>query len=129
MGTEVRDGKFAFVVNNVEAGRQAVGTNPYLRKEAQGTYVLVHTTVTNIGNKPQTYFGQNQKLVDAQGRQFANDYMAEANVNDSMATTSEINPGNQMAVTIVFDVPADAVPDHIILHDSAFSGGVRASLK
>ncbi|WP_425303254.1 hypothetical protein [Nocardia wallacei] len=46
--------------------------------------------------------------------------MAEANVNDSMATTSEINPGNQMAVTIVFDVPADAVPDHIILHDSAF---------
>lgn len=129
IGTEVRDGKFAFVVNNVETGRRSVGTNPYLRKEAQGTYVLVHTTVTNIGTKPQTYFGQNQKLVDAQGRQFANDYMAEVNVNDSAVMANEINPGNQMAVTIVFDVPADAVPDHIILHDSAFSGGVQASLK
>lgn len=129
IGTEVRDGKFGFVVNRVETGVPTVGTNPYLKKDAQGSYVLVHVSVTNTGNKAQTYFGSNQKLYDDQGRQFKNDGMAELNVNDQSVLAAEINPGNKLEVVIVFDVPAGAVPRAIEFHDSAFSGGVKASLE
>ncbi|WP_063825243.1 DUF4352 domain-containing protein [Nocardia exalbida] len=129
LGTEVRDGKFGFVVTGVEAGVPSVGTNPYLKKDAQGKFVLVRVTVTNTGNKPQTYFGQNQKLIDSQGRQFTNDTTAEINVNDSGVIGAEINPGNKLNVVLVFDVSPDAEPAQIEFHDSAFSGGARASLR
>ncbi len=39
-----------------------------------------------------------------------------------------INPGNSLTGTVVFDVPVDAVPASLELHDSAFSGGVTVAL-
>jgi hypothetical protein len=30
---------------------------------------------------------------------------------------------------VVFDLPADAIPDRIVLHDSMFSGGATVSLR
>ncbi|MGW5386929.1 DUF4352 domain-containing protein [Nocardia sp. NPDC003963] len=128
-GSAVRDGKFEFVVTEVETGRKTVGTNPYLQKEAQGQYVLVHTTVTNTGDRPQSYFGTNQTLIDTQGREFTNDPMAEVNVNDSAIAGTDINPGNKVEVVIAFDIPADAQPAAIEFHDSMFSGGVEVALR
>lgn len=55
--------------------------------------------------------------------------MAELNVNDQSVLAAEINPGNKLDLVIVFDVPAGAVPRAIEFHDSAFSGGVKASLE
>ncbi|ONM47289.1 DUF4352 domain-containing protein [Nocardia donostiensis] len=126
-GTSVRDGKFEFTVTAVEPPVQTVGDNPYLQSTAQGRYILVHVTVTNIGDKPQTYFSSNQKLFDDQGRRYENDTMAELNVNDHLSTP--INPGNSIAVTIVFDVPAGTVPAALQLHDSVFSGGAKVALR
>ncbi|MFQ6226823.1 DUF4352 domain-containing protein [Nocardia sp. NPDC002869] len=128
-GSAVRDGKFEFVVTQIEQGLKVVGTNPYLQKEAQGQYILVHTTVTNIGDRPRAYFGSNQTLIDAQGREFTNDTMAEVNVNDSAVIGADINPGNQLSVVIAFDVPVDAQPTVIEFHDSAFSGGAKVALQ
>ncbi|MGW2661053.1 DUF4352 domain-containing protein [Nocardia tengchongensis] len=129
VGTEVRDGKFGFTVNQVETGVKTVGTNPYLKKDAQGSFVVVHVSVSNTSGKPQTYFGSNQKLYDVQGRQFSNDTMAEMNVNDQSVIGAEINPGNRLDVAIVFDLPAEAEPQVIEFHDSMFSGGAKASLR
>ncbi|WP_216917908.1 DUF4352 domain-containing protein [Nocardia noduli] len=126
-GSAVRDGKFEFVVTRVDEPVGVVGDNPYLRSTAQGQYILVHVGVTNIGDKPQTYFGSNQTLIDDQGRKFENDTRAEINVNDHMSTA--INPGNSIAVTIVFDVPAGTVPAVLELHDSMFSGGAEVALR
>ncbi|WP_336081112.1 DUF4352 domain-containing protein [Nocardia sp. SSK8] len=64
---------------------KVVGDNPYPPKTAQGQYILVHPTVTNIGNKAQSYWANNQKLIDDQGREFENDTMAGINVNDGGA--------------------------------------------
>ncbi|WP_433207363.1 DUF4352 domain-containing protein [Nocardia sp. CA-107356] len=89
----------------------------------------MHVTVSNTSNKPQSYFGSNQKLFDIQGRQFTNDTVAELNVNDANVIGTDINPGNKIEVVIVFDVAADAEPAEIEFHDSMFSGGVRAALK
>ena len=126
IGSEVRDGKFAFVVTGVEPGVPSIGENQYLTKEAQGQFVLVHVDVSNISDKPQSYFGANQKLTDVQGREFTNDTEAEIYLNSD--TMGDINPGNKMSTTIVFDVPVDAQPKALELHDSMMSGGVTVAL-
>ncbi|UGT53759.1 DUF4352 domain-containing protein [Nocardia asteroides] len=127
VGSEVRDGKFAFVVTKVDPPVAAVGDNEYLRKEAQGEFILVYVDVTNTAAEPQTYFGSNQKLIDDQGREFANDIEAELNVNTDLS--AGINPGNKVSVIIAFDVPKGTVPAAIEFHDSMFSGGTRVALR
>lgn len=126
-GASVRDGKFEFTVTAVDPPVSTIGDNPYMRKTAQGEYILVHVTVTNIGDRPQTYFSSNQKLFDDHGRRYENDTMAELNVNDNLSTP--INPGNSVDVTIVFDVPVGTVPASLELHDSMFSGGAKVALR
>jgi hypothetical protein len=37
-------------------------------------------------------------------------------------------PGNSLTGTVVFDIPVDAVPASLELHDSLFSGGVTVTL-
>ncbi|WP_084519609.1 DUF4352 domain-containing protein [Nocardia mexicana] len=125
-GQEVRDGKFGFVITTVQPPVASVGDNEYLKKDAQGEYVLVHVDVTNTVDVPQTYFGENQKLVDSQGRLYTNDTMAELNLNKGVAT--EINPGNKISVVLAFDVPKGTVPAAVEFHDSMFSGGVRVAI-
>ena len=127
VGSEVRDGKFSFLVTGVEEPVTVIGTNEILKEQAQGEFIQMHVDVTNVGSQAQHYFGSNQKLIDDQGREFANNTGAEINVNDHL--TAEINPGNKVSITLVFDVPRGTVPAAVEFHDSAFSGGVRVALK
>ncbi|MGW6729048.1 DUF4352 domain-containing protein [Nocardia sp. NPDC055029] len=129
VGSTVRDGKFEFAVTAVDSPVKVIGDNPYLQKTAQGEYIQVHLTVTNISNKAQSYWSDNQKLIDDRGREFKNDTMAGINVNDGTAMASEINPGNSVDVVIVFDVPAGTTPTTLELHDSAFSRGAKVALR
>ncbi|MFD5178760.1 DUF4352 domain-containing protein [Nocardia sp. NPDC058379] len=127
VGSEVRDGKFGFVVTAVDPPVASVGDNEFLKSDAQGEYILVHVDVTNTAGEPQTYFGSNQKLIDDQGREFANDTSAEINLNTDLS--AGINPGNKKSVVIAFDVPKGTVPAAIEFHDSMFSNGVRVALR
>lgn len=124
MGTEVRDGKFAFVVSNVETGKPVAGdpTNEYLQSKAKGEFVIVHVKVTNIGDKAQGFFVANQKLI-AGGKTFEADSMASLS-----AAQGDINPGLSTDVSIAFDVPVGTVPEAIELHDSMLSGGAKVKL-
>lgn len=122
IGTPVRDGKFEFVVHGVEAGVPTVGTNEYLTEKAQGHFVLVRMTVRNIGDREQSFTTSAQKMVDAQGRQYSVDDMATFTL-DQGVPFEQINPGNSVDATIVFDVPAGTVPAVLEVHDSVFSGG------
>jgi len=119
VGEEVRDGKFAFVVTGVERSKVAGDlSNQFMREDAQGEFVSVRMTVTNIGDEAQTFFATNQKLMAA-GREYDADGVV-AMWTDS--TGVEINPGNSIQAVAAFDVPVGAVPELISLHDSAFSG-------
>ena len=129
IGQEVRDGKFGFVVTGVETGITTLGDNPYLQKDALGQFVLVSVTVTNVSDRAQSYFGSNQKLIDEQGREFENDAMAAINLEAETAIGGDINPGLSQNITIVFDIPVDAVPATLEVHDSMFSGGAEISLR
>jgi hypothetical protein len=69
MNTTVSDGKFSFRVTAVQ---RAASTGA---SRARGEYVLVTMTVANTGDEQQTFFSNNQKLIDAQGRKYEADAM------------------------------------------------------
>jgi hypothetical protein len=128
IGDTVQDGSFTFTVTDVKTGVQALGES-FLRTEAQGSYVLVDVTVTNVGTEAATFLGGNQTLLDAQGREFEADSSAALmNVPDSESFFTEINPGNSVDGVLVFDVPEGLSPTAIQLHESMFSGGALVSL-
>src|SRR3569833_3270516 len=54
----------------------------------------------------------------------------ESNDNtDSKAFPNNINPGNSVTASIAFDVPKGTRPTQVVPHDSAFSNGVRVTLR
>lgn len=130
VGTAVRDGKFEFVVKSVECGQASVGTNQYLTKTAQGQYCLLSVSVKNIGDKAQSLFSGNQKLTNATGQEYSADDTATMYAAPQGSTWySEINPGNTVEGSIVFDIPKDQTPTVAVLHDSMASRGVKVSLQ
>ncbi|WP_308221338.1 DUF4352 domain-containing protein [Gordonia alkaliphila] len=129
LNTPVRDGKFEFTVTGVESGLSEVGDNPYLTEQAQGQFVVVTLTVSNTGDKPQSFSPSEQKLKDSQGRTFESDSTAQIALGDTdIAVWDSINPGNSVDVKLVFDMPKDATAQSLELHDSMFSDGVTVNL-
>lgn len=128
VGTPARDGKFEFTVTGVETGVATIGSD-VLGATAQGQFALVSVTVANIGDEAQSFFGDNATLVDTQGREHSADSSAAIYLENSESFFTEINPGNAVDAVVVFDIPADAVPATLELHDSMFSGGVTVSLQ
>ncbi|GGF99168.1 Mpr protein [Rhodococcoides trifolii] len=126
IGVPVRDGKFEFVVQSVQPGVTSVGEN-YVEQTPQGEYVLVTLSAANIGDRQQLFDITSQKLLDAAGRQFSADTVATI-TNDPNISVTQINPGNSVVATLVFDVPAGTSPAEIELHDSLFSGGTVVAL-
>ena len=127
VGSAVRDGKFEFVVQGVDRGQTQIGTE-YLNNKAQGEFVLVTVNVTNVGDQPQSFIGGNAKLFDSAGREFSASTEAAIYLQDSNSLYEEINPGNTVTGTLVFDIPSATALDRLELHDSMFSGGVTVKL-
>jgi hypothetical protein len=127
LGDKVRDGKFEFTVDKTTK-KTSVGDDLGGAK-AQGVFVLVHVRVKNIGKEAQLFDASSQKLFDSDGREFSADSEAGLYLGDSNSFLNEINPGNQVKGIVVFDVPKDAAPADLELHDSPFSGGVKLRLK
>lgn len=128
IGSQVRSGSFTFTVTKVETGVQQLGSG-YLVSKPQGSYVLVHVTVTNVGDDARLFSGSSQKLIDAQGREFdADTGAAVMSVPDSQSFLTTINPGNTVKGTLVFDMPSGVAPAAIELHDSMFSTGTTVAL-
>jgi hypothetical protein len=118
-----RDGKFEFVVTAVKCGEPSVGSG-FLAKKAQGQFCIVSLSVRNIGDKPQTFFDNNQKAYAGQAEYATDSAATLAVAGDQPTWVNAVNPGNAIVGKIVFDVPAGATLDRLMLHDSAFSGGV-----
>lgn len=129
IGTPVRDGKFEFTVTDVQSGLASVGDNPYLTKQAQGQYVIVTMTVQNTSNEPKGISPSDQELFDTDGRKFTADTTAAIGLDTSVAVWDQINPGNTVTLKVVYDMPADATPAEMELHDSMFSSGTTVSLR
>lgn len=127
IGQKVRDGQLEFTVTKVQKGVKSVG-DQYLNEKAQGQFVLVSVTVSNIGDQAQLLSDSSQKVRDAKGREFSSDTGAAIYVKDNKVFLEEINPGNAVKGTLVFDMPKGIEPASIELHDSPFSDGVTVQL-
>ena len=123
IGSPVRDGKFEFVVTSIDRSKAAGDPgNEFLQETARGEFINVHLTVSNIGDRPQTFFSSNQKLI-IDGKQFS---ASDALV---LSVVEEINPEFSIDTTASFDVAPGSMPETIVLHDSALSGDVKVDLK
>jgi hypothetical protein len=127
IGQEVRDGKFAFVVNSIDRSKTAGDpSNEFETVTAQGEFINVHLTVSNVGDRTQSFSASNQKL-SIGGNEFS------ANDSAAMWTQSanvDINPGNNIQAVASFDVPANNADNGILtVHDSPFSGGAKIGLQ
>jgi Domain of unknown function (DUF4352) len=128
IGEAAPDGDFSFVVSKVDCGLTEIG-DQYFGTTAQGQFCVVDVAVTNIGDTAGAFFGDNSKLLNAEGQEFSADSEAAIYLENSDSLFEEINPGNTLNSKIVFDVPAGTTPTSIELHDSAFSGGVTVALQ
>ncbi len=130
VGSAVRDGKFEFQVLDIATSKTVSDPtgNPYMTATAQGTFVVITLSVKNIGNEPQNYFGQNQKVIDSSGREYSPNSEADMYMNTDVAPLGDINPGNSIQVKVPFDVPPGTNLTELELHDSMFSGGVSIKL-
>ena len=90
------------------------------------TWLVVHVTVENVGDREQAFLNGNQKILCDD-----KEYGGEAFTwNGSNA--EDLNPGVVLGAALMFDLP-DGFPNlgagtTLELHDSAFPGGVNVSL-
>ena len=131
IGQVVKDGDFAFVVKSVLCGAQAaaaVNSGGIGETVPSGALECIVTmTVTNDKSQAQTFFDSNQYAYDAKGRQFS------ADSNGSIYLTgdqdgNQINPGITVTAPVPFQIPAGDTIVKMVLHDSAYSGGVTVRI-
>ena len=124
----VLDGRFEFVVASMSCGHASV-SRAFLSRSAQGQFCLVVLSVRNIGTKAQTFADAFQKASGPSGDVYGADTAAGLLANvDGANVWTQINPGNRVSGTIVFDIPAGASITTVELHDSAFSHGVTVQV-
>ena len=130
-GSAVRDGKFEVQVLNVSKAQQASSPdgNQFMIAKPQGEFIILTLNVTNIGNEQQSFFSNNQKLIDGSGRQYGSSSEADMYLNSGGGSSfAEINPGNSIQAKVAFDVPVGTVPKALEVHDSMMSGGTTVAL-
>ncbi|MGH3722790.1 MAG: DUF4352 domain-containing protein [Mycobacterium sp.] len=131
IGQQVHDGDLAFVVTRVSnAGTVGDPANPALEANATGTFVVVHVEVLNLGKVTHSFLGDEQKLRDATGKEYAPDSMANilARNAEQLEPGAELGPGAQKRSVLVYDVPAGTAPKEIDLHTENASKGARVLL-
>lgn len=130
-GSAVRDGKFEVQVLDIAKARQASSPdgNQFMIAKAQGEFIILTLNVKNIGDEQQSFFTDNQKLIDANGKEYGSSSEADMYLNSGGAGSfTEINPGNSIQVRVAFDVPTGTVPKALEVHDSMLSGGSVVAL-
>jgi hypothetical protein len=129
LGKPATDGKFQFTVTGMKCGADHVGDAAFGQR-AQGQFCLVDVQVKNVGTTAEIFNDSAQKGYDAKGTEYSVDSGAAVYANKDHSTFLEqINPGNTVKGKLVFDVPRTAKLTQVVLHESAFTAGVRVPVK
>jgi len=131
IGQIVHDGDFAFTVERVSCGAaaaSAVSAGGIGEKVPAGAKECIVTIkVTDDKGRAQTFFDSNQYAYDARGRQLSADTTGSIYLNGSQDAT-QVNPGITITARVPFQIPASDRMVRLVLHDSAFSGGVSVKV-
>jgi hypothetical protein len=129
VGAAVRDGKFEFVVSQVDCSHTTLGQE-HLKRTAKGKFCVVSVSLRNIAGGSQYFLSYAQKAFDGSGAEYGVDEIADLYVNrDTKTFLDKVKPGEQVAGKIVFDVPKAVTLTTLELHDSLLSGGVKVSCR
>ncbi|WP_062982755.1 serine/threonine-protein kinase [Nocardia anaemiae] len=125
LNSPVRDGKFEFVVDSVDSGVPRIGL-----QNASGSYSVVTVQVRNISDEPKWFLPVGQRLVDTQGRQVDHNAIATMwqTTQRRYGYSFELQPGQSQTTQLVFDIPQDATPSRLELHDFMLSNGATVEL-
>ena len=127
IGQEVRDGNFKFVVTSVDVSKNA--SDPSIQFEIvpkQGEFVNVHLSVSNVGDRPQSFFAYKQTL-QVGTNQFSSNNEATM---WKQGMTVQVSPGNSVQAVVSFDVPTGTSTDGVLtVHGSLSSGGAKIRLR
>ncbi|HET7487325.1 MAG TPA: DUF4352 domain-containing protein [Acidimicrobiales bacterium] len=127
LGQPVSDGGLTFVVHRFDCPLDLTTVDNPL-PPATGRYCRLDLEATNSGKLPATFSTRAQMLLDAQRRRFAADPVATAifHAKEGDAFTSftvqTMNPGADLRMSIVYDIPAGAAPTKAELHSGATLG-------
>ncbi|BDT94501.1 hypothetical protein IFM12275_44770 [Nocardia sputorum] len=124
-GSPVRDGKFEFVVTEVDSGVSRIGL-----QKAAGSFLIVTLAVRNISDETKWFLPMGQRVLDAQNTPFDHNATATMwqNTQQRLGYSFELRPGQSATTQLVFDLPQTVTPDHLELHDFVLSGGVRVHI-
>ncbi|HZK04558.1 MAG TPA: DUF4352 domain-containing protein [Actinomycetaceae bacterium] len=127
IGDTVEVGDFTVTVNGAETGISRVG-NEYFGEVAQGQFVTVAVTVSNISDSAEYFHYSDQNLIDEQGREHSASTAASYLEAEDFFLT-KINPGNTVEGVLLYDIPADALPVGLELSGGFLSSDVVVSLQ
>lgn len=119
IGQIVRDGTFDFTVTQFNRSRT------FRDKRAQGEYVIVALTAKNVGVEPVLFQWSAQHLEDSTPRQYSANFMVPSLFGN---VVNAIDPGQEVPIKLVFDVPPGTKPTRIVLHESNSSAGAPVNL-
>jgi pyruvate/2-oxoglutarate dehydrogenase complex dihydrolipoamide acyltransferase (E2) component len=127
IGQRARDGKFELVVSRVRRGVQRIGSQ-YLNKTAQASSASSRcgSATSPTSSAPSSSPASICSTPAAAATRPATPGLY---LEDSKSFLEDINPGNGVNGTLVYDVPKNFKPAKIELHDAAFSGGVEVTLR
>jgi len=129
IGAKVRDGKFEFVVTGVERPGKTFAGQFGTTETAQGDFVIVRVSVTNVGNEGQMLDSSSQQLFNDKGQKFAPSSAIMSLKGADKFFLQNINPGNTVkGAPLLFDVAPGTKIANIELHDSPFSDGVKVKV-
>jgi Domain of unknown function (DUF4352) len=130
MGQSVRDGEFSFIVTSVLPPSKFLTDRAGTTQTAQGEFVIVRLSVTNIGHEPRTVTATDQFLISDQGQRFATSAAISSLQGSEKILLEKVNPGNTVYdVPMLFDVVPGTRIAEIELHDSIGSAGVKVKLR
>ncbi|WP_349827336.1 DUF4352 domain-containing protein [Brevibacterium litoralis] len=126
VGDPVEVGDWTITVTGIEDGISSVG-NEYFGEEAQGQYVKVGLEVTNNGSSAEYFSDSAVTLLDADGNEYSSStdsmYLEEGAV-----IFDEINPGNTLDGTALYDVPEGVEITTISISDGFFGSPVEVAV-
>ena len=125
IGQEVTEGPLTFVVTGFECRGKDLGSGP-ARRTALGRFCLLHLRVRNQGARPELFIASLQRLVDAEGKEYATTPVGEA--DELSSAVRPMNPGTEHQHTVVFDVPQHLAPTQAKLQGRPESLGTMVRL-
>ncbi|MFB9179568.1 serine/threonine-protein kinase [Dactylosporangium sucinum] len=122
------DGKLRFTVAGLSCGTTELGPWP-VTKQSQGQFCLVELKVENVGSGSGRVWLGSQHLRDVDAREYSPDELSWIYFDKTRPLLAEINPGNSVTGTLVYDVPKGVRLAELRVKEHPLSGGETINLR